>query len=66
MIWVRIQVSASGARKGLIIMTRNSLFFIGGALLAAMIGAGYWFYQDRSRSGVDISIGGHGVSIRER
>ncbi len=27
---------------------------------------GYWLYEDRRRPGIDINIGGHGVSIRER
>jgi hypothetical protein len=27
---------------------------------------GYWVYQDRQRTGVDISIGGRGITVQER
>jgi len=47
-------------------MSRNLLL----ALIAALgIGAGalgFWLYQERHRPGVEITIGGHGVSVRER
>jgi hypothetical protein len=36
-------------------------------LLAAAGGAfGYWLYQEQNRGGIDITVGGRGVSIRER
>jgi hypothetical protein len=47
-------------------MTRNVMYF---ATVALMIGAavlGYWLYQDRQRSGFDITVGGRGISIQER
>ena len=47
-------------------MSTNALYFIVGALLAGVIGGGIWMYQDSHRSGVEISVGRHGVSIQER
>jgi hypothetical protein len=47
-------------------MTRNTLFFVGGALIMGLAAAGYWLYQDRHRSGIDISIGGRGITVQER
>lgn len=47
-------------------MNRNLLFIAIGVLGIGVGVLGFWFYQERHRSGVDISIGGHGVSIRER
>lgn len=47
-------------------MNRNMLLIAIGVIGIGAGALGYWFYQDRQRSGVDITIGGHGVSIRER
>jgi hypothetical protein len=47
-------------------MTRNTLVLGFGVLAVAVVAIGYWFYVEQHRSGVDITIGGHGVSIRER
>lgn len=47
-------------------MTKNTLYFAGGALLVGLAAAGYWIYQDRQRSGIDISIGGRGITVQER
>jgi len=47
-------------------MNRNLLFIVIGVVGIGAGVLGYWFYQQQHRSGVDISIGGHGVSIRER
>ncbi|WP_198369981.1 hypothetical protein [Roseomonas rosulenta] len=47
-------------------MTRNTMYFVGGALLMAAAAFGYWIYQDRQRSGIDISIGGRGITVQER
>jgi hypothetical protein len=47
-------------------MTSNSFYFAGGVLIMGAVALGYWFYQDRQRSGVDISIGGRGITIQER
>ncbi len=47
-------------------MRGNTLYFIVGALVAGLIGAGIWMYQDSQRSGVEISVGRGGVSIEGR
>jgi hypothetical protein len=47
-------------------MTKNTLYFAGGVLIMGAAALGYWVYQDRQRSGVDISIGGRGITIQER
>ncbi|MFZ3035053.1 MAG: hypothetical protein WA138_13700 [Parvibaculum sp.] len=43
-------------------MNRNTLYLIIGALAAAVIVVGYFYYQE-SQSGVSIQIGDHGVKI---
>lgn len=47
-------------------MTRNVL--LGGIVVLAMMTGvlGYWVYDRQNSSGVDISIGGTGFSVRER
>ena len=47
-------------------MSSNTLYFMVGALVAGLIGAGVWMYQDSQRSGVEISVGRNGVSIEGR
>ena len=47
-------------------MSRNALYFMVGALLTALVGAGIWMYQDSQSSGVEISVGRGGLSIQER
>ncbi len=47
-------------------MSRNTLVLGLATLLVAAAGIGYFVWKDQQRSGVDITIGGHGVSIRER
>jgi len=47
-------------------MNRNALFLMIGLLVVATGVLGYRLYDERQRSGIDINIGGHGVSIRER
>ena len=47
-------------------MSSNTLYFLVGALLAGVIGAGICMYQDSQRSGVEISVGRNGVSIEGR
>lgn len=44
----------------------NALYLLIGAVVAGMIGAGIWMYQDSQRSGVEISVGRHGLSIEEK
>jgi hypothetical protein len=47
-------------------MNKNTIYFAGGVLLAGIAAFGYWVYQDRHRSGIDISIGGRGITVQER
>jgi hypothetical protein len=47
-------------------MSRNTLVLGFSVLAVAVFAVGYWFYLEQHRSGIDITIGGHGVSIRER
>ena len=47
-------------------MTRNTLYFVIGGLVVGLAALGYWVYQDRNRSGIDITIGGGGITVQER
>jgi hypothetical protein len=47
-------------------MSRNLLFIVIGAVGIGAGVLGYLLYQERHRSGVDISIGPRGVTIQER
>lgn len=44
-------------------MSSNAMYFLVGLVLAGLIGAGVWVYQDSHRDGVEISVGRGGVSI---
>lgn len=44
-------------------MNSNAMYFLVGLMLAGLIGAGVWAYQDSRREGVEISVGRGGVSI---
>lgn len=46
-------------------MSRNALYLVIGLLAAGVLVVGYLYYQE-SRSGIEIEIGEHGVSIEER
>lgn len=43
--------------------TRTILFVVLGVAVGA---AGFWFYNEQQRPGVDISVGAGGVSIQGR
>jgi len=48
-------------------MSRNALYLVIGLLAAGVLVVGYLYYQEnRSRSGIEIKIGEHGVSIEEK
>jgi predicted negative regulator of RcsB-dependent stress response len=48
-------------------MNRNILYLIIGALAVVAVVLGYQFYQDQQNpTGVEIKIGGGGVSIEEK
>lgn len=46
-------------------MNRNALYLVIGLLAAGVLVVGYLYYQE-SRSGIEIEIGEHGISIEER
>lgn len=47
-------------------MKDHVFYLFGGAVLIGVVALGYWVYQDRQRAGIDISIGGRGITIQER
>jgi len=47
-------------------MNRNILYLIIGALVVATAVLGYQFYQERQKTGIDISIGNKGISIEKK
>ncbi len=48
-------------------MSRNALYLVIGLLAAGVIVVGYLYYQEsRNRSGIEIEIGEHGVTIEEK
>lgn len=47
-------------------MSRNLLYPILGVLLIAVGALGYWAYEQQNRSGVDITVGGRGISLETR
>lgn len=48
-------------------MNRNILYLIIGALAVVAVVLGYQFYQERQRTtGVEISVGEHGISIEKK
>jgi hypothetical protein len=44
----------------------NSLFFLVGALLVVIAVGGYYFYQEQHKTGVDLTIGGKGISVETK
>jgi len=47
-------------------MTRNALAIFIGVACIAIGAAGYWFYQEQNRSGVELSVGGRSITIETR
>ena len=48
-------------------MSRNALYLVIGLLAAGVVVVGYLYYQEnRKRSGIEIEIGEHGVTIEEK
>lgn len=47
-------------------MNRNGLYLLVGALAAAAMVLGYLFYQERQKSGVDITFGDRHISIEKK
>jgi len=48
------------------VMTRNVLFLIIGALAVGTAVLGYQFYQERQKTGIEISVGKGGISIEKK
>lgn len=45
----------------------SSMKYLAIAVVCLLLGAGgFWLYQDQNRSGIDISVGGRGVTIQQR
>lgn len=53
--------------KGMILMSRNTLYLLIGLLAAGVIVVGYLYYEEtRSQSGIEIEIDEHGITIEEK
>ena len=46
-------------------MNRNTIYFIGGLLAVAVLVLGYQLYQERHKSGIEISVGSNSISMRK-
>lgn len=47
-------------------MNRNLVLAVAGVLAVAVVVLGYQLYQERHKSGVEISIGNGGISIEKK
>ncbi len=47
-------------------INRNVLYLAIGGLAVATAVLGYWYYQERQKTGIDINIGKSGISIEKR
>lgn len=47
-------------------MMRNSMPVLIGVACLALGAIGYWFYQEQNKSGIDVNIGGRGITIETR
>jgi len=47
-------------------MNRNALYLVIGALTVAAAVFGYQYYQDQQKSGIELSVGGNGISIETK
>jgi predicted negative regulator of RcsB-dependent stress response len=47
-------------------MNRNLVMLVIGGLVVAVAVLGYQVYQDRQKTGVEISIGNKGISIEKK
>jgi len=47
-------------------MNRNTSYLVIGVLAAAVVVIGYQLYQERHKTGVEISIGDRGISIEKK
>lgn len=51
---------------GLHRMTKNSTIIVVALVCLALGAGGYWVYQDQQRSGIDVNLGGTGITIQTR
>jgi RsiW-degrading membrane proteinase PrsW (M82 family) len=47
-------------------MNRNVLYLIIGALAVATLALGYYFYQERQKTGIEINVDKRGISIEKK
>ena len=47
-------------------MNRNLLYLVIGVLAVTVAVFGYQYYQDQQKTGIDVSIGGNGISIETK
>ena len=47
-------------------MNRNALYLIIGVLAVAAAVFGYQYYQDQQKTGIELSVGGSGISIEAK
>jgi hypothetical protein len=47
-------------------VTRNALSLCIGIACIAIGAVGYWLYQERNRSGIEVSVGGRSLVIETR
>jgi hypothetical protein len=47
-------------------MKRNALYLIIGALSVVAAVVGYQYYQDQQTTGIELSVGGSGISIETK
>jgi RsiW-degrading membrane proteinase PrsW (M82 family) len=47
-------------------INRNVLYLVIGGLAVATAVLGFWYYQERQKTGIDINIGKSGISIEKR
>ncbi len=45
---------------------RNGLYLIIGALVAVVVIGGYFFYQERQKSGISVELGNGGLSVETK
>jgi len=56
-------VSTSGNFQEAGMRNPGSLYLIIGALIAVIVVGGFFFYQERHKSGIDVEVGDKGISV---
>jgi hypothetical protein len=47
-------------------VTRNAISLCIGAACIVIGAVGYWLYQEQHRNGIEVSVGGRGITIETR